>query len=157
MNRDTKHLERCVELARQALDAGDEPFGSLLVDADGRTLCEARNRAITGDPTQHPEFALARWAAGNLSLEERKAATVYTSGEHCAMCSAAHAWAGLGKIVFISSTRQLGEWLEEWGVPPGPVAPLTINEVAPQIPTQGPIQGFDQEVRSLHAARHAKR
>ena len=33
---DLAHLRRCVELAAEAVDAGDEPFGSLLVDAAGR-------------------------------------------------------------------------------------------------------------------------
>ena len=31
------------------------------------------------------------------------ACTVYTSGEHCPMCSAAHAWVGLGRIVYAVS------------------------------------------------------
>lgn len=84
---DIKHLKRCIELARIALEAGDEPFGSVLVSASGEVLAEDRNHVGSGDHTQHPEFALARWAAQNMTLEERKQATVYTSGEHCPMCS----------------------------------------------------------------------
>ena len=38
-----KHLQRCVELANEALEAGDEPFGSILVSGDGMVLAEARN------------------------------------------------------------------------------------------------------------------
>ena len=79
---DLDRLGRCVELARTALDDGDEPFGSILVDADGRTLFEDRNRVSDGDATRHPEFAIARWAAANLTPAERADATVYTSGEH---------------------------------------------------------------------------
>ena len=106
---DLAHLRRCVELAREALDAGDEPFGSVLVDADGTALAEGRNRVVeTGDATQHPEFELARWAAAHLTPEQRAGATVYTSGEHCAMCAAAHGWVGLGRIVYASSSAQLG-------------------------------------------------
>lgn len=92
------YLRRCLDLAREALEAGDQPFGSVLVGADGRILAEDRNRTSSGDSTRHPEFELARWAANNLSPEERAAATVYTSGEHCPMCAAAHAWVGLGPI-----------------------------------------------------------
>ncbi|WP_020575886.1 hypothetical protein [Actinopolymorpha alba] len=33
-----RHLRRCVELAAQALDVGDEPFGSVLVAGDGTAL-----------------------------------------------------------------------------------------------------------------------
>lgn len=85
------HLRRCLELAAEALEAGDQPFGSVLVGADGKVLAEDRNRISSGDSTRHPEFELARWAAEHLSPEERARATVYTSGEHCPMCAAAHA------------------------------------------------------------------
>ena len=113
-------LRRCVELAAEALDAGDEPFGSVLVDGDGTVRAEDRNRVASGDSTRHPEFALARWAAENLTVAERAAATVYTSGEHCPMCAAAHAWVGLGRIVYAASSEQLTGWLTEWGVPASP-------------------------------------
>lgn len=83
------HLRRCVELAAQALEAGDEPFGSVLVGADGSVLAEDHNRVASGDRTRHPEFELARWSAARLTPDERAAATVYTSGEHCPMCAAA--------------------------------------------------------------------
>ncbi len=115
----------------QALDDGDEPFGSILVDGDGRTLFEDRNRVNDGDPTRHPEFAIARWAVANLTPAERAEATVYTSGEHCPMCAAGHAWVGLGRIVYATSSAQLTQWLAEWGAPPPPVAALPITIVAP--------------------------
>ena len=115
---DMKHLRRCVELARIALEKGDEPFGSVLVSAEGEVLFEDHNHVAGGDYTQHPEFAIARWAAQHMTPEARARATVYTSGEHCPMCAAAHGWVGLGRIVYASSSRQLAEWLEELGVPP---------------------------------------
>ena|SRR5215218_8622186 len=75
---DLAHLRRCVQLATEALEAGDEPFGSVLVAADGTVRTEDRNR-VGGDQTRHPEFELARWAAANLDPAERAAATVDTS------------------------------------------------------------------------------
>ena len=148
---DLPHLRRCVELAAEAVAAGDFPFGSVLVAADGRVLAEDRNREVsTGDPTRHPEFELARWAATNMTGGERAAATVFTSGEHCPMCSAAHAWTGLGRIVYVSSTEQMVGWLTELGVPPSPVRPLAVNEVAPGLVVQGPVPGLDEQVRELH-------
>src|SRR5919108_3689414 len=118
------HLRRCVALATEALEAGDEPFGSVLVGADGEVLAEDHNRVASGDRTRHPEFELARWSAAHMSPEERAAATVYTSGEHCPMCAAAHAWVGLGRIVYATSSEQLTGWLSEWNASPPPVAPL---------------------------------
>lgn len=147
-------LRRCVDLARTALDEGDEPFGSLLVDPNGAVVFEDRNRVSGGDATRHPEFEIARWAAANLTPEQRANSVVYTSGEHCPMCSAAHAWVGLGRIVYASSTEQLGEWLREWGVPASPVASLPIQAVAPDIPVSGPFPEFADDIRSLHARLH---
>ena len=95
-----RHVHRCVELARAALEAGDAPFGSVLVSGDGKVLAEDRNRTSGGDATRHPEFELARWAATHMTPEERAKATVYTSGEHCPMCAAAHGLVGLGRIVY---------------------------------------------------------
>lgn len=148
---DRSYLRRCVELAREALEAGDEPFGSLLVDARGEILFEDRNRVQDGDQTRHPEFTIAKWSAEHLSPEQRRDSVVYTSGEHCPMCSAAHAWMGLGRIVYASGAEQLASWHREWGVRPGPVTVLPINVVAPGIPVAGPDGELSAEVRSLHA------
>ncbi len=149
---DLRHLRRCVDLAREALEDGDEPFGSLLVDQHGTVRFEDRNRVKDGDHTRHPELAVARWSAEHLSEAERAAATVYTSGEHCPMCAAAHGWVGLGRIVFATSTGQLTAWRQEWGVASGRVAPLPIAVVAPGVPTEGPVEELCEEVRSLHRA-----
>ncbi|MFB7721853.1 nucleoside deaminase [Nocardia sp. NPDC056100] len=154
MPTDLHYLERCVELATEALDAGDEPFGSVLVAADGTILAEDRNRVSGGDQTRHPEFELARWAAENLTPADRATATVYTSGEHCPMCSAAHAWVGLGPIVYAASTEQLTAWLAEFGVPQGPVNPLPINQVAPNIPVSGPFPELTERIHALHKRLH---
>jgi tRNA(Arg) A34 adenosine deaminase TadA len=148
---DLTHLRRCVELASEAVADGDFPFGSVLVAADGQVLAEDRNRENSmGDPTRHPEFELARWAAVNMTAGDRAAATVFTSGEHCAMCSAAHAWVGLGRIVYVSSTAQLTRWLAELGVTGSPVRALAINEVAPGVLVKGPVPGLDEQVHDLH-------
>src|SRR5690606_6980605 len=126
-NADLRHLRRCVELAAEALAVGDQPFGSVLVAADGTVLAEERNRVASGDATRHPEFELARWAASNMTSAERAGATVFTSGEHCPMCAAAHGWVGLGRIVYICSSEQLAGWRAEWGLPPSPVRTLPIQ------------------------------
>ena len=130
----------------------------MLTDADGTVLAEDRNREVTtGDPTRHPEFELARWAAANLSPRERAAATVYTSGEHCPMCAAAHGWVGLGRIVYVSSSEQAQGWLAELGVTASPpVRPLSIREVAPGLEVAGPVPELAGQVRELHRRFHAR-
>ncbi|GAB2961330.1 nucleoside deaminase [Micromonospora polyrhachis] len=151
------HLRRCIELAGEALDQGDEPFGSVLVAADGTVLAEDHNRVAGGDRTRHPEFELARWAAANMSPAARAQATVYTSGEHCPMCAAAHGWVGLGRIVYVSSSAQLVTWLTELGVPPPPVRPLPIQEVAPGVLVEGPVPALAEQVHDLHRRFHGTR
>ncbi|GAA2586720.1 nucleoside deaminase [Actinomadura fulvescens] len=146
------HLRRAVELAGEALAAGDEPFGSVLVSGAGERLAEDRNRVADGDRTRHPEFELARWAAANLTPGERAEATVFTSGEHCPMCAAAHGWVGLGRIVYAASSAQLMAWLEEIGVGPPPVRPLPVREVAPQVVVEGPVEEFAERLREMHRA-----
>jgi tRNA(Arg) A34 adenosine deaminase TadA len=155
---DLLYLVRCVELAAEAVEMGDFPFGSVLVAADGTVLAEDRNREVTaGDPTRHPEFALAQWAALNLTPPERAESTVYTSGEHCPMCAAAHGWAGLGRIVYATSSEQMTGWLAELGVAPSPVLPRPINEIVPGIPVAGPARQLAEQVRELHRAFHSGR
>ncbi|MGW7202243.1 nucleoside deaminase [Streptomyces sp. NPDC054837] len=148
------YLRRCVELAAEALEAGDEPFGSVLVGADGEVLAEDHNRVASGDRTRHPEFELARWSAAHMSPEARAAATVYTSGEHCPMCAAAHGWVGLGRIVYVASSEQLAQWLSQLGVPAPPVRTLPVHEVAPGVSVEGPVPALAEEVHALHRRFH---
>ncbi len=152
---DRDHLQRCLELAEQALASGEEPFGSVLVAEDGTRLAEDHNRTVsTGDRTRHPEFALARWAAEHLSPAQRSRATVFTSGEHCPMCAAAHGWVGLGRIVYAHSSEQLAGWLDEMGVSRPPVRTIPIQDVIPGIELQGPIAELEAELRELHRRFH---
>ncbi|MGE0008244.1 MAG: nucleoside deaminase [Parvibaculaceae bacterium] len=152
-----KYLRRCIELAREALEAGDEPFGSVLVDAAGKVRAEDRNRVAGGDQTRHPEFELARWAAAHMTSSERAGATVYTSGEHCPMCAAAHGWVGLGRIVYAASSRQLMVWLGEIGAAPPPVRPFPASEIAPGVLVEGPVEELAAEIRGLHLRFHQKK
>ena len=153
---DMKYLKRCVELAQIALEEGDEPFGSVLVSSDGTILAEDHNHVAGGDHTQHPEFALARWAATNMTPEERGQATVYTSGEHCPMCAAAHGWVGLGRIVYASSSKQLVEWLNEMDIGPSRVRNLSIQEVIRDTIVDGPVPELAEQVHQLHREFYSK-
>ena len=147
---DLVHLRRCADLARIALQGGDEPFGSLLVDDQGTVRFEDHNRVKDGDATRHPEFAIARWAVGNLTPPQRASSTVYTSGEHCPMCAAAHAWVGLGRIVYAASSAQLTRWRQDWSAPPSPVAALPITTVAPGAVVEGPAPELTETMKALY-------
>jgi tRNA(Arg) A34 adenosine deaminase TadA len=155
---DQRHLQRCVELATRALDAGDDPFGSVLADADGVALAEAVNREATDrDPTAHPELELVHWAIANLTPEQRAGTTVYTSGEHCPMCAAAHGWAGLGRVVAAVSAVQLARWRAAWGLPAGPVAVLPFADVVPGVTVVSGVPEFEAPMRALHDRARQRR
>lgn len=154
---DIKHLTRCVELAKTALEKGDQPFGSVLVSKDGEILFEDHNHIADGDYTQHPEFNIARWAGQNMTEADRADATVYTSGEHCPMCSAAHGMVGLGRIVYASSSEQLNQWKDELEIDEVPrVRTLAIEEVILEAKVDGPVPELAKEVRELHRQYYNK-
>jgi tRNA(Arg) A34 adenosine deaminase TadA len=147
---DVRHLRRCLELAREARERGDDPFGALLVGPDGAVLAEHRNGTVTAnDVTAHPELTLARWAAEHLSPAERAGSTTYTSCEHCAMCATAHFWAGVGRIVFAFSSEQLGEILPQ----DAPMLRLSTRDVFATanrpVVVEGPCLELADEARAL--------
>ncbi len=71
------------------------------------------------------------------------------------MCAAAHAWVGLGRIVYVASAAQISGWRAGLGAPSSPVAALPITVVAPGLVVDGPVAELVDEVRMLieHAAR----
>ncbi|HEX7382255.1 MAG TPA: nucleoside deaminase [Nevskiaceae bacterium] len=146
---DIIRLRRCIELAEEALAAGNPPFGALLADADGKVLHEERNQITSGDLTLHPELALARWASMHLDATRRAAATVYTSDEHCPMCAGAHGWAGLGRIVYAVSAAELTRWYVEWGIHRSNVRTVPIHNILEGTTVDGPVPELADAVREL--------
>ncbi|EAZ86817.1 hypothetical protein BB14905_08728 [Bacillus sp. B14905] len=114
-------------------------------------LAEDRNHVSGGDHTQHPEFALARWAAKHMSAKERSITTVYTSGEHCPMCAAHMVGLGcLGRIVYASSSKQLAQWLKDMGITTASrVRHLSIQEVIRDTPIDGPAPELAEQVHQI--------
>ncbi len=148
---DKHFLTLCVDLAEEALEAGDKPFGSILVDKNGNIVAQARNRINELNALAHPEYELAAWALDNLTVEERKESTMYTSGEHCPMCSAAHGMARIGTVVYAASGRQLNEWLQEFDLPLSPINMIPIEEVVKDIEVRGPANGeLLERIKMLH-------
>ncbi|KRE71919.1 nucleoside deaminase [Paenibacillus sp. Soil750] len=102
------YLKRCVELSVQAREAGNTPFGSLLVGPTGEILLEHGNVEITeSNCTGHAETMLMEVASKRYSKEELWACTLYTSTEPCAMCAGAIYWGNVGRVVFGMSEAML--------------------------------------------------
>jgi tRNA(Arg) A34 adenosine deaminase TadA len=106
--RDAALLRAAIALSAQARAAGDHPYGALLAAADGRVLLEARNTQVTTrDCTAHAETNLVRQAGERFDRTTLAAATAYASGEPCPMCAGAIYWAGIGRVVFGQTERDL--------------------------------------------------
>ena len=73
------------------------------------------------------------------------------------MCAAANGWVGIGRIVYASSSRQLMEWLKEFGAPEPPVRPLPVEEVAPGIIVEGPAPELAGRIRELQRRAYERR
>lgn len=143
-------LQRCVELAAAGLKQGNSPYGALLVDRHGAVVFEGHNLDGTGDLTQHPELAIARFAAATMSPEERALARVYTSTEHCPMCAAAHALVGLGTIYCASIAAEVSQWYRLWGAANPPVRTIPATEISPNLKIIGPAPIFSEALFNLH-------
>ena len=84
---DVEAMERCIVLAREALERGDHPFSSLLVK-DGQVFAEGQNRVNSKvDPTAHAETEAIREACKALETLDLSGFTLYASAEPCWMCS----------------------------------------------------------------------
>ena len=106
---DAFFLRQAFAVARRSRDRGDHPFGAVLVDQDGVVLMEQENgyRAEGQDMTAHAERVLATRASKQWRPAELVGYTLYTSAEPCAMCAGAIYWAGIGRVVFGQSERDL--------------------------------------------------
>jgi tRNA(Arg) A34 adenosine deaminase TadA len=102
-------LRRSFDVARRAREGGDHPFGSLLVGPDGAILKEQGNgySAEGGDMTAHAERLLSTWASKTYGADFLAGCTLYSSAEPCAMCSGAIYWAGIGRLVYGQSEKDL--------------------------------------------------
>lgn len=105
-------MRQAIEASRKALEAGDQPFGAALADADGRVLMVAQNNEhSSGDCTGHAEMVLLRRAQAELGPQALRGRTVFASGEPCAMCAAALYWAEVGHVVYAASQPQMARAL----------------------------------------------
>lgn len=121
---DQAAMRLAVDASLQARARGDNPFGATLVSPAGEVLLVAQNNQnTTQDCTGHAEMVLVREAAAALGPQALKGATVYASGEPCAMCSGAMFWAGIARVVFAASQQDIAQALG------GPVLPTGCEEL----------------------------
>ena len=100
-------LAAAIDLARQAREAGNHPFGALLA-IDGQVILTAQNTVHTDrDPTAHAETNLVSAAIAQLTPEQIGRSVLYTSCEPCAMCVGKMYWAGVRSVVYALPATEL--------------------------------------------------
>lgn len=150
---DMKNLRRCVEISRKSREEGNTPFGALLADKEGNILLEQPNIEITGNKcTGHAETQAAERASQLYSKEFLKDCTLYTTAEPCAMCAGAIYWAGIGRVVYGMSEKDL---LAHTGADPqNPTFDLPCREVfkrgQKKIEVAGPFPELVEEIAEVH-------
>jgi tRNA(Arg) A34 adenosine deaminase TadA len=106
---DERFMRMAIEEARRA----DFPFGAVIV-RDGNLLARGRNLGrSTDDPTAHGEMVAIRRALAAHGSKALTGATIYTSGEPCAMCMGAILWCRFGRLVFAASVEQLATKIDQ--------------------------------------------
>ena len=107
---DETFLRLAIDIAKRTRLAGNHPFGAILVGPDGAVLMQAGNaHGDAGDRTGHAERLLMTKASMIYSADFLAGCTMYASAEPCAMCAGAVYWAGVGRVVYGLSERDLGQ------------------------------------------------
>ena len=148
---DLQHLRTAIELARQAREHGNHPFGALLVDGANQVLLQAENTVVTRhDCTGHAETNLMRLATQHYSVEELESCTLYTSTEPCAMCAGAIHWGNVRRVVYALGEVDLYDLI---GPSPEQLL-LPCREVFAHsqraVEVEGPALELDLEARAVH-------
>ena len=106
---DDRLVRQAINLAREARELGNHPFGALLV-LNGTVVLTAHNTVHTGsDPTAHAETNLVAEAIRRLVPEQIARSVLYTSCEPCAMCVGKMYWAGVRSIVYALPAEELAK------------------------------------------------
>jgi tRNA(adenine34) deaminase len=102
-------MNRVVELAQAAGDAGEVPVGAAIVDSSGKLIAEAQNRRERDcDPTAHAEILALRAAGQVLQDWHLNQCTLYVTLEPCPMCAGAIVQARIGLLVYGADDLKTG-------------------------------------------------
>jgi len=100
-------MQEAFDLARQAMQNGDHPFGALLAKG-GEVVLTAVNTVNTHrDHTRHAELNLVSQAMRQFDADFLADCVLYTSTEPCVMCAGAIYWAGITAVTYGCSAQTL--------------------------------------------------
>ena len=96
-------MKAAIKVTQEGIDAGQSPFGSVIVQ-DGKIVAATHNTVWRDtDPTAHAEVNCIRAAAKAMNAIAFTGCTLYSTTEPCPMCLAAIHWAKLDRVVYGAS------------------------------------------------------
>ena len=113
MTSDEQFIHIAIEEARKA----SWPFGAVIVK-NGEIIAQAGSgdgKDVSIDPTAHAETNAIRRASEKLQSGDLSGAILYGSCEPCAQCFGAAWYAGIRKIIFGSSIKDIEHIDQAWG------------------------------------------
>lgn len=105
---DSSFMEKAISMKRAAVEAGDQPYGAVIVK-NGQIVGEGPSRVVTdGDPTAHAEMEAIRDAAKRMGTRDLSGCIIYATSRPCRMCETACYWAKLSRIYFSAAVSDGG-------------------------------------------------
>ncbi len=94
------YMEKAIAKAREGVDAGQSPFGAVVV-RKGKIVAASHNTVWRDcNPTAHAEVNAIREAAAALKTIDLSGTEMFTTTEPCPMCLTAIHWAKIDRVVF---------------------------------------------------------
>ena len=103
------YMNKALDLACEAYDAGEVPVGCVIADKDGNIIGIGRNRREeTGDATAHAELEAIREACAHTGDWRLDDCTLYVTLEPCPMCAGAIINSRLPVVVYGAKDENTG-------------------------------------------------
>jgi tRNA(adenine34) deaminase len=105
---DEHWMQRALELAKRAEEAGEVPVGAVIVLND-EMIAEGWNQPISSsDPTAHAEIVALRAAGEKLNNYRLLDTELYVTLEPCPMCVGAMLHARVKRVIYAASDPKTG-------------------------------------------------
>jgi tRNA(Arg) A34 adenosine deaminase TadA len=133
---DEAFLRHAIDVAKSARQAGEFPFGAVLV-IDQQLVHQAADHCLAyADPTAHAELLVISEYCRTQGIVDLDGYTLYSCVEPCVMCSGAIKWARISRVVFSVSQAMLQQMN---GGRPKPTCADIVNTGGRAITVDGPL------------------
>jgi guanine deaminase len=100
---DQQWMQQAIQKTREGIQAGQSPFGALIVKGDRVVVCAHNTVWKDKDPTAHAEVNAIRQACRKLETIDLSDCVLYSTCEPCPMCLSAIHWSKLKSVTFGAS------------------------------------------------------